>query len=298
MNSETRFKLIIDLIVALSHWLWPLVALVVLILYRKPISALLGRVKKGELFGQGFELEPEVQEFQQAVKEAEKEVAQLPPSSEPVAEDAKQTEIDVNQILDDSKGSPELALIRLSNILENKAKGALGSMGFLPRNKRMSGFWAMQELSERGLLPQSAINSLRRFWDLRNRIVHGRGEIDEKEIVRVLDIGLDLLKIIRSIPHEVHAVEGTVEVYDDPECTRKRQQSKGVIINSQGSDGGFMRRLFHTTKTEYYHPGQRVMWEWNLVLSIPEGWFIDANDGSKKKIGGSLDFIGRTVEEI
>ena len=60
MSTEVLVRLIIDLIVAVSHWLSPLVALIVLIVYRRPIGALLGRVKKGELFGQEFELEPAV----------------------------------------------------------------------------------------------------------------------------------------------------------------------------------------------------------------------------------------------
>jgi hypothetical protein len=109
---------------------------------------------------------------------------------------------------------------------------------------------------------------------------------------------MDLLKSIRSIPHEVHTVEGVVDVYDDPDCTKKRQESKGVAINSQGSDGGFMRRFFHSTKTDSYEPGKRVMWEWDLNRKIDEGWYVDPVDGNAKKINGSLDFIGRTVEEI
>jgi ribonuclease HepT-like protein len=298
MSNEVLFRLMIDLIVALSHWLWPIVLLILLLVYRKPIAALLGRVKKGELFGQEFELEPEVNKFQESVKQAEKEIAQLPPSSDVDVAESKRTEIDVNRILDDSKGSPELALIRLSNLLEPEAKNALGSMGFLPRNKRLSGFWAMQVLGDKGLLPQSAADSLKRFWDLRNRIVHGRAEVDEKEILRVLDIGIDLLKTIRSIPHEVHTVEQVVDVYDNPECTIKRVGSKAVILNSQTADGGLLRRLFHSTKTDHYKRGQRVMWEWELTRSIPEGWYIDSRDQSTKIIGGSLDFVGRTIAEI
>jgi hypothetical protein len=217
-------QLIIELIVALSHWLWPLITLIVLLVYRKPIAALLGRVKKGELFGQSVELEPEVNDFQKVVKQAKTEVAQLPPVSEVAADESKQTGIDVNQILDDSKGSPDLAIIRLSNLLENESKAILGSMGFLPRNSRISVYRAIQELNERGLVPESAINSLKKFWDLRTKIVHGRGQIDEKEILRVLDIGIDLFKTIRAIPHEVHTLSGIVELYDDPECTVKRQE--------------------------------------------------------------------------
>lgn len=297
MTPEILFKLIIELVVALSNWLWPLVALITLIVYRKPIAALLGRVKKGEFFGQGFELEPAVDEFQQAVEQAGKEVAQLPsPSGQ--AKESKQTDIDVNTILDDSKGSPELAIIRLSNLLENESKAILSSMGFLPRNSRISVYQAIQQLKERGLLPESTINSLKKFWELRSKIVHGRADANEKEILRVLDIGIDLLKTIRSIPHEVHTVHAVLEVYDDPECTIKRENFRALVINSKVPDGGFMRRLFHTTKIGYYRLGKRVAWEWDLTNSIHESWYIDPVDGSKKKVGGSLDFIGRQIDEL
>jgi len=298
MTPEILFKLSVDLIVALSYWLWPIVTLTLLLVYRRPIAALLGRVKKGELFGQGFELEPAVDEFQQVVKQAEMEVAQLPLLLEPIAEESKQTDIDVNQILDDSKGSPELAIIRLSNILENESKAILGFMGLLPSNSRISVYRAIQSLSERGLLPESAISSLKKFWDLRSKIVHGKAQLDEKEILRVLDIGIDLLKTIRSIPHEVHSIHDVLDVYDDPECTKRRQGVRGLVIDSQTSDGGFIRRLFHTTKTDYYQAGKRVAWEWNLKNSIHESWYVDPIDGSKRKIGGTLDFIGRQIDEI
>ncbi|PZU99519.1 MAG: hypothetical protein DCF32_18605 [Leptolyngbya sp.] len=297
MTPEVLFKLIIELIVALSNWLWPLVALITLLVYRKPIAALLSRIKKGELFGQGLELEPAVDEFQQVVEQAGKEVDRLP-STSLQTEESKQTNVDVNAILDDSKGSPELAIIRLSNLLENESKAILGSMGFLPRTLRISVYRAIQELNYRGLLPESTINSLKKFWELRSKIVHGRADINEKEILRVLDIGIDLLKTIRSIPHEVHAVHAVIEVYDDPECTIKRGSVRALVIDSQVPDGGFMRRLFHTTKIDYYQPGKRVAWEWNLTNNIRESWYVDPIDGSKKKVGGSLDFIGRQIDEL
>lgn len=297
MTHEVLFKLIIELIVALSNWLWPLVALITLLVYRKPIAALLGRVRKGELFGKEVEFEPAIDKFQQIVEQAEKDVAKLPPPSLAI-EKSKQTDVDVSTILDDSKGSPELAIIRLSNLLENESKAILGSMGFLPRNSRISVYQAIQELKNRELLPESTINSLKKFWELRNKIVHGRADINEKEIWRFLDIGIDLLKTIRSIPHEVHTVHAVLEVYDDPKCTIKKENFRVLVIDSQVPDGGSIRRLFHTTKIDYYQPEKRVAWEWDLTNNIDESWYVDQVDGSRKKVGGSLDFIGRQIGEL
>lgn len=313
MTSEVWFKLIIDLITALSGWLYPLVILIGLLLYRKPISALLDRVKKGELFGNKFELEPAVDEFQESVQEVEKEVFQLKEfvqdvennneesldDSKIAASESKQTEIDVNQILDDSKGSPELAIIRLSNLIENESTAILGSMGFLPQHpRRLSAYGTIQELEVRGLLPKNTIKSIKQFSDLRNRIVHGKGIIDEKEILRVLDIGIVLLRTIRSIPHEIHSVHQLVDVFEDAECKNKRADVKGVLIASRSSDGMLLIRMFHTSKINYYEIGKRVIWEWDLSKKFDEGWYFDNKSGRVTKINASLDFIGRQIDEI
>lgn len=297
MTQEVLFKLIIELIVALSYWLWPLVTLLVFLTFRKPITALLGRVKKGEIFGQGFELEPAVDEFQESVQQAEEEVAQLPAKSESPPDDSRQTDIEVNQILDDSKGSPELALIRLSNILENESKTILGSLGLLPL-RPISVYRAIEELEKRGFLPKNTIHSLKKFWELRNKIVHGRGQVDEKEILRVLDLGIVLLKTIRAIPHDIHVVQGLVDVYEDAECKHKRPAIKGVILESTSPSGERKTsRIVHTTKTSF-QVGKRVTWEWDLLAVIPVSWYIDPANGEKKMLESTLDFAGRLVDNL
>jgi len=313
MTNEVLFKLIIELITALSSWLYPIVILVILCVYRQPISALINRIKKGELFGTKFESDPAIDEFQKSVQKVEKEAAQIQESVQQPEEnerkllsnfetddsEVKKTEIDINQILDDSKGSPELAIIRLSNLLENESIAILGSMGFLPPHpKRLSTFGSIQELEIRGLLPETTLKSIRLFFDLRNNIVHGKSVIDEKEILRVLDIGIVLLKTIRSIPHEIHIVDDVVDVFEDIECTDKKENEKGVIITSESSDGSFFRRLFHTSKINYYEKGKRVVWEWDLSRKFDEGWYFDKKDGKPKRINSSLDFIGRHLDRI
>lgn len=322
MTYEILFKFIVDLIVALSNWLYPILILIALLLYRKPISDLLDRVRKGELFGNKFETDPAVDELQESVQEAEKEVAKqlqegeynihgdralitgssniIIQGDEPeiASNDSKQTEIDINQILDDSKKSPEIAIIRLSNLLERESKAILGSMGFLPRGLRIVGIHPIRELTGRGFLPNNTINSLRKFWDLRNKIVHGEGKVDEKEILRVLDIGIELLKTIRTIPHEQHTVYEVVDVYEDSDCKTKKRDVRGLILDSKTPDGGFLRRLFHTSKMDYYQLGESVSWEWDESLKFDDSWYIDKTDGTIKKIGGSLNFVGRHINEI
>lgn len=268
--------------------------------FKPEISNLLGRLKKGKFLNQEIELESEVKDFDESVQLAVKEANLLQEASEteiPKIE-SEQIETEINQILDDSKNNLELAVIRLSNLLEKESKLVLGSMGFLPRGRRLVGINAVRELSGRSFLPDYMMDSLLRFWDLRNKIVHGKGDIDENEILKILDIGIVLLKAIRSIPHEVHIVKDTVDVFEDSECKNIKNGVKGIIVESKTPDGGLLRRLFHTSKTDYYKPENRVSWEWDITTKFGESWYIDKNDGSKKKIGGSLDFIGRQIEDI
>ena len=74
MDAATLFKLIIELISAIAKLLWPIIALVIILIFRKDIAALLTRVRKGKLFGQEVELDPSMDEFRKRVGEAQSEI--------------------------------------------------------------------------------------------------------------------------------------------------------------------------------------------------------------------------------
>ena len=60
MDSATLFKLINELIVALASLLWPIVTLIIVLVFRSDLAALLKRVRKGKILGQEMELDPMV----------------------------------------------------------------------------------------------------------------------------------------------------------------------------------------------------------------------------------------------
>lgn len=74
MESATLFKLINELIVALASLLWPIVTLIIVLVFRNDLAALLKRVRKGKILVQEMELDPNVVEFQKAVTEAQEEI--------------------------------------------------------------------------------------------------------------------------------------------------------------------------------------------------------------------------------
>ena len=324
MNGETIFKLIIDLIVGLSNYAWPLVVLLCVAMFRKPLRGLIENIRELELFGNKGKFTPAVDAFGESVKklesgvdepESKQYVLEVEPGNnyalipgevhlqekdkDLLSQQTKQTEIDINQILDDSKGSTELALLRVSALIENEAKAILGSMGFLPSGKiRLSGFAALREMERLGLIPDNTSQSLNQFFELRNSIVHGRKVAESKEILRVIDIAIELLKTIRKISHEIHTVIDTIDICDDERCLIKRDNEKAVMIKSVTVDGGLYIRIFHTSRMNYYKPGERVTWEWNLERSFEKGWYKDKKTGEIRPVGGSLDFIGRRMDDI
>jgi len=62
------------LIASIAQLMWPIIVLVIVFLFRQDISGLLGRIREGEIFGQKFKADPEVDKFQASVQEAQEEI--------------------------------------------------------------------------------------------------------------------------------------------------------------------------------------------------------------------------------
>ena len=77
MDPATQFKLINELIVAIAKLLWPLITIIIILLFRNDLSAILKRLRKGKLFGQEIELDPYVEEFKKTVEQAQEEMVML-----------------------------------------------------------------------------------------------------------------------------------------------------------------------------------------------------------------------------
>jgi uncharacterized protein YutE (UPF0331/DUF86 family) len=319
MNGETIFKLIIELLVGLSNYAWPAVVLVVAFMFRKPLRQLIENVRELELFGNKGRFTPKVDEFQKSVQELGSNVEArdfkqailgnlgkaptdeilINAEKEQFAEESQRTDEDIDQILSLSKNTPELAIIKIAGLLEDESKAILGSMGFLPSGRNIfSARGLLQEMEHRGLLPKNTDKSLNQFFDLRNRIVHGKNHDKAKEIYRVIDIGIELLKTVRNIRHEVHTIVDIMDLYDDDGLSVIRQGEKAIVIQSDTPDGGSLVRVFHTTNYDHYKKGDRVTWEWDFNKILDSGWIRSPKHGTPIAVGGSLDFAGRRLAEI
>lgn len=301
MDSATQFKLINELLAAIAKLLWPLITIIIILLFRSDLSAILKRLRKGKLFGQEMELDPYVEEFKKTVEEAQEEIPDSEIEEEEYDKEIKETDKDIREILEAAKISTELGVIKLSSILEREIRVLAGSLGQTTSKHRISSVNLFRRLVEKGYLPQHTTKSLQIFWDLRNKIIHGHKQKNERNILKVLDIGLVLLKTIKSIPHEINVIyHSGVDIYSDEQCNNLIPDVKGIILEttSPGRAQQF-KRIFPTTRPEYYKKGKIVTWEWDLSRIWDKAWYKDPDTGEIKQAWGSAgEFVGRHIDEI
>ena len=149
MDSATLFKCINELIVALSKLLWPIVTVVIIFVFRFDIAKLLSRVRKGRLFGQELELDPQVSDFQKTVKEAEQEVPDISSDVEGYDKKTEKLDSDISEVLKASEINPEIGIIRLSSLLEKEIRVIASSLGDFNADKRTSAIRQIQVLIDR-----------------------------------------------------------------------------------------------------------------------------------------------------
>jgi hypothetical protein len=88
-----------------------------------------------------------------------------------------------------------------------------------------------EALAEAGSLPQAALSVIKTFADLRHRIVHARESVSDDEILRAIDLGLILLRLInRRLPYFYVVERGDVEMFDDELMQKSRRDIQGVVL--------------------------------------------------------------------
>lgn len=288
---KTTFELINELIIALSHLLWPILAFMAILIFKKELSQLLGRITRGKILGSEFEFDKKVDEFASSVKAAEQEIP-----LELLSEEVSGEEINILNNPD-----PKISIIMLARDIERELRELVASLGLLGGGNYGGVHQSMKILEGRGALPKHAMGSLEIFWELRNKIVHGKEIEYEENTIRVLDIGMTLLDALKSIPHEINIVYNPgVDIYSDEECEQRRLDIKGIILETT-SPGGVEKthHIFPTTKSDYYQVGEQVSWEWDLSKSWGASWYIDPDTNEKKVAWGSAgEFTGRHMKEI
>jgi hypothetical protein len=251
-----------ELLKGIAAVLWPLVVVVAIIIFRREVSALLTRLRKAKFLGGEVELDESLDRLERTAEALEAEASSG--SQELESPTAGGPDDIVPKILEEASRSPKVALMLLSAELDRAVRELLASLGGEHRSRSLSLRKGLEELAQRTSLPDDTLRALDQFSEVRNLIVHGRGQISNDEILRAIDSGLVILKAIRAVPHESHAVhQDSVDLYSDSECKQLREDCKGVILESLSAGGAITKhRIFPTTRV-HYKKGMRVSWEWN-----------------------------------
>jgi hypothetical protein len=295
-NTKTTFELINELIIAISKILWPIIVLAIVIIFKKEIASLIKRIRKGKLFGQELELDNEINEFKKVTNKA----------SESIAEDSntkKDTNIETkrsDEILKSSVDAPTLGIVMLSREIKKELQHIAASSGILKDVQNKSVAYTFQVLVERKQLADSILKSVKIFWDLRNKIVHGKEIEDEKQIIRVLDIGTNLLDTLKDIPRAKYIVyKKDVDLFSDQKCENKRTDVKGVILETISPEGTHTSYNLRPTTKNYYQEKDSVAWEWSFDNQWDKTFYKDPDTGEIiKPFDRSVEFVGRPIKNL
>lgn len=100
------------------------------------------------------------------------------------------------EILAQAHGSPKLALLKLTGDLEAATSRLLRRRGRQPAGSLQVN---TRELVNAKFLPPTAVDAIRQFTDVRNRIAHGDFSADDELVLATLDIGVSILNTIELI---------------------------------------------------------------------------------------------------
>ncbi len=295
-NTKTTFELINELIIAISKILWPIIVLVIVIMFKKEIASLLKRLRKGKLFGQELELDNEIKEFKKATNKASESIAE----DKSVKKDSTIETKNSDEILKQSADDPTLGIVMLSREIEKELRHIAASSGILKDIQNKSVAYTFQVLVERNQLADSILKSVKIFWDLRNKIVHGKDIEDEKQIIRVLDIGTNLLDTLKDIPRAKYIVyKKDVDLFSDPKCKNKRTDVNGVILETISPEGTHTSYNLRPTTKNYYQEKESVAWEWSFDNQWDKTFYKDPDtDKIIKAFDSSSEFVGRPIKNL
>ncbi len=291
-----------EMINAIAALLWPIFSLITVVLFKKEISYLIGRIKKGTFLGQEIELTESLQELKQSASLLSEEVAALPShqkNQDQEREIEESEENTIKNIIQKASRSPKAALLLLATEIEKEARQTMACIGLLNGRKSISLVQAINELDEHYGLPRHVSSSLKLFWETRSRIIHG-GHEDEGNIFSAIDSGASILQSLQSLPRESNWVyHPGVEIFSDSECKVKIDNAKGIILKSQSPSGAkTFYRIFPTTRKNYIK-GNKVSWEWSFKNRWSSAWYKDPDSGEVKPAwSSSAEFTGRHLDEV
>ena len=299
--KKIQMKEYVDLISAIATLLWPIFAFTVLFTFKKQITNLLERIKKGKVFGQEIELSDSLLKLGESAATVAQEVAAIPLSANTSSPIDEPDAIDeTREILREAVQSPKAALLLLASDLEREARQLLASVGHLEGRRHVPLTQAIEVLDKQfGGLPGHIPSSLRFFWEARNKLIHG-GDASDEDILRAIDSGITILKALKAFPREVNVVyHPGVDIFHDPLCRNRIEGVKGVILETESPGGTTKTFRIYPSTLLHYVKNKRVAWEWSFEKTWGEAWYKDPDTKEIKPAWSSAaEFVGRHLDEV
>ncbi len=284
-------KNISDLISSLASLGWVVLAFIAFFTFKNQIVNLFPRMKKIKIGGQEIELDKAIEKIEEISIKSSQEIPIKP-------EDNKKEK--ANQLLELSD-NPRMAVIKVGIEIENTIKSLYASLGMLKESKYIASSLALRLMTEKGYIPTYTYNTLQLFRQMRSQIIHRSDSVDDKEVLRFLEVGINLLNVLKSIPHTINVVEESdIDLYSDEKCENIITDAKGVILNMRPSGTqNSISNIFPTYKVGYYKKGKVVAWEWDLTKVWNAVWYINPKTKKSTKAWDSSGaFIGRNVDDL
>jgi hypothetical protein len=205
---------------------------------------------------------------------------------------------DIQAILLQASTSPKMALIQLAIEIETEMRRFLHATGWHKEVKSISPPVAIETLAGQIGVPQSLAESVKDFWKVRSKIVHGHGA-PRDSIIRAIDLGVRILATLRQVPREVNVVyhPGT-EVFADAEGKQLREGVRALVLKTTETNGKVWLRVFPTTKQDY-KVGEQVAWEWSSRGGYGKSWYRHPDTGKIERAwDSSSEFVGRSLDSV
>jgi hypothetical protein len=280
-----------DLISAVASLLWPLLAIFVVFRLRHQLPNLLPRLRKASIAGQTFELDPEVRDLERRVAELTSEPVPEPPGKTLTTESSDPTADVVDRLLALAATDKKVSIIAIGVELERAIRNLAAQLGVEnPYSAPLRN--VLDQLIRRGSLPESARSSLDVFWQVRNRVVHAGPEpLGEADLTTIIDIGISLLRVVASVPHETYRVVDQVPVFRDPGATTPFTGITGIILEVAAPSGVKVEHRIYPTSRKYAK-GALVGWAWNLSTVFEQAWYRETSGTVVQAWTSAGEFVG------
>lgn len=173
---------------------WPLVTLVIALVYRKSILSALGKLKS-------LKIGDAEATFDREIKEVTESAKSLEPAPQNIAEINNQR---ILELIDMAAVSPTGAIVEAWKDIDKTAHVLAESSGLpLSSNKKRPYFNIQDFLDKNNLLPKAEIDTYRNLRMIRNRAAHSTDEEvtvqQARQYVRVADRLVDAMNTLKSV---------------------------------------------------------------------------------------------------